>query len=296
MTHKILKDENKIKIQGIKKKFRVLGIRQIPEKAELANAFLIKKPSGFYIHIVCYLSKENVLKEIKEKRINQSIGVDLGIKHQLTLSTGEKLNWFIPETKRLKFLQKALSKKHKGSKNYQKTKELIKKEWEYIYNKRQDTLNKAVSHLKKFSLVAVQNDSIKGWHKGWFGKQVQDTGIGGITARLKSLATLIPVFFVDRYEPTTQTCFVCGNREQIPLSQRVFRCSKCGAEIDRDVNSARNILKLALEKLTGEGQPTQTLPTDCGEVKPVEMETTARILGSNSYIRVSYTSLKQEAR
>ncbi len=103
-----------------------------------------------------------------------------------------------------------------------------------------------------------------------FGKQVQNTGIGGITARLKNLATLIPVFFVDRYEPTTQTCSFCGHRQKVELSERTFRCQNCGREIDRDVNAARNILNIAIERIKREGKLFKTLPVDYGEVKPVE--------------------------
>ncbi|WP_457679926.1 RNA-guided endonuclease InsQ/TnpB family protein [Thermovibrio sp.] len=249
ITYKISGDKNRVKIQGIKKKFRVLGLHQILKNAELAEAQLVKKPSGYYLHVVCYLPKEEVLREIKEKQVKEPIGIDLGIKHQLTLSNGEKFGWYIPETKRLKKLQKALSRKQKGSKNYWKVKQLIRREWEYVNNKRKDVQNKVISYLKKFSLIAIQNDNIKSWKDGYFGKQIQNTGIGGITARLKSLATLIPVVFVDRYEPTTQTCSFCGNRQEISLSERTFKCRKCGREIDRDVNSARNILRIALSRL-----------------------------------------------
>ncbi|WP_027720027.1 RNA-guided endonuclease TnpB family protein [Desulfurobacterium sp. TC5-1] len=270
ITYKISGDRNRIKIQGIKKKFRVLGLHQLIEDCEIANGLLVKKPSGYYLYVTCYLQKEKALEEIKKKQTRQPIGIDLGIKHQITLSNGEKISWYVEETKRLKKLQKTLSRKQKGSKNYFKTKLKIQKEWEYIQNKRKDTLNKAISHLKKFFLIAIQNDSIKGWHEGYFGKQVQNTGIGGITARLKRLATLIPVFFVDRYEPTTQVCSFCGHRQKIPLSERTYKCPLCGKEIDRDVNSAKNILKIAVEKLKGEGKLLKTLPVDCGEVTPVE--------------------------
>ncbi len=264
ITYKISGDRNRIKIQGIKKNFRVLELHQIPKNAELAEAHLVKKPSGYYLHVVCYLPKEEALKEIGEKQTAQPIGIDLGVKHQLTLSNGEKISWYIPETKRLKKLQKSLSRKQKGSKNYWKIKQLIRREWEYINNKRKDTLNKVVSYLKRFPLIAIQDDSIKSWKEGYFGKQIQNTGIGGITARLKHLATLIPVVFVDRYEPTTQTCSFCGHRQRVSLSERTFKCQSCGREIDRDVNSARNILRIAVEKLKGEGKLLKTLPVDCG--------------------------------
>ncbi|GAB6075294.1 RNA-guided endonuclease InsQ/TnpB family protein [Desulfurobacterium crinifex] len=247
-TYEIFRGSNKVKIQGFKKKFRILGLHQIPENAEFANAYFVRKPSGFYIHVTCYLPKEQVINEIKEKQIDEPIGVDLGVKDQLTLSNGEKIRWQVPETKRLKRLQQSLARKKKGSKNYWKALMKIKREYEYLTNKRKDFLNKAVALLKRFKFIAIQNDSIKGWQEGLFGKQVHYSGIGGITARLRNLATLIPemVKFVPRFEPTTQTCSKCGHRQKISLSQRVFKCEKCGLEIDRDINSALVILKLGL--------------------------------------------------
>ena len=68
ITYKISGDRNRIKIQGIKKKFRVLGLHQIPKNSELAEAQLVKKSSGYYLHVVCYLPKEEVMKEIKKKQ------------------------------------------------------------------------------------------------------------------------------------------------------------------------------------------------------------------------------------
>ncbi|GAB6075301.1 RNA-guided endonuclease InsQ/TnpB family protein [Desulfurobacterium crinifex] len=247
-TYEIFRGSNKVKIQGFKKKFRILGLHQIPENAEFANAYFVRKPSGFYIHVTCYLPKEQVINEIKEKQIDEPIGVDLGIKNQLTLSNGEKIRWQVPETKRLKRLQQSLARKKKGSKNYWKVLMKIKREYEYLTNKRKDFLKKAVAFLKRFKFIAIQDDSIKGWQEGLFGKQVHYSGIGGITARLRNLATLIPemVKFVPRFEPTTQTCSRCGHRQKISLSQRVFKCEKCGLEIDRDINSALVILKLGL--------------------------------------------------
>ena len=288
-----------MKIQGIKKWFRVLGLIQVPQNAEIANAYLIKKPSGYYLYVVCYLWKEEVLEEIKGKQFSIPVGIDLGIKDQLTLTTGEKIRWYIPETNRLKKLQKILARKRKGSKNYLKVKRLIQKEWEYIKNKRKDIINKVISYLKRFPFIAVQSDSVKAWHEGLFGREVQNTGIGGITARLECLATLIPVEFVDRYEPTTQTCSKCGFRQKLELSQRIFECPRCGQRIDRDLNSAWNILELGLEQLAQKNKALadrlmSALPVDRGEVKPVEREASAPcfVPGVSSLVEAGSPSLQ----
>ena len=104
---------------------------------------------------------------------------------------------------------------------------------------------------------------------------MQNTGIGGITARLKYLATLIPVEFIPKYEATTQICCKCGFRQKVELKERTYRCPKCGLEIDRDLNAAWNILKKGLEFLAKGNKVLadrlmSALPVGCGEVTPVE--------------------------
>ncbi len=99
---------------------------------------------------------------------------------------------------------------------------------------------------------------------------------------------------MDRYEATTKICSQCGNKkEDIKLSDRTYKCEVCGLIIDRDLNSAINILKIGLEKV--EETTIKNIGLDRPELTPVERKATARILGSNPYIRVSYASLKQEA-
>jgi transposase len=287
ITFKVLKDKNRIKIQGLKKPVRVLGLHQIPENSEIAKAQLIKKPDGYYIYLTCYIDKNQTIEE----KINKPIAIDFGIKHQLILSNGIKINYSIEETKRLKKLQKKLSRQKKGSKNYFKTKHKIQKEHQELYNRRKDIQNKIYSLLKKYEYVLIQDEAIKQWHSGLFGKQVQNTGIGGIISRLKNnLETLISV---DRYEATTKICSNCGNKkEDITLSDRTYKCDKCGLAIDRDLNSAINILRIGLSKV--ETTTIKNLPLDWWDVKPVEWETTVRVL-SNDNIRISHTTMKQEA-
>ncbi len=302
ITFKVLKDKNRIKLQGLKEPVRVLGLHQLPEDCDIAKAELIKKPDGYYIYLTCYINKQT--EKQKQEKINKPIGIDFGIKHQLTLSNGIKINYSVEETKRLKKLQRKLSRQQKGSRNYQKTKHKIQRQHQKIYNRRKDIKNKILSLLKRYEYVLIQEEQIKNWHSGLFGKQIQSTGIGGIISMLKqNIETLIPV---DRYEATTKICSRCGSRkEDIALSNRTYKCDNCGLIIDRDVNSATNILKVGLQKV--EKTTIKNLPTDCGEVTPVERDiceakwqlkeeqATARILGSNPYIRVSYTSAKQEA-
>jgi transposase len=292
---------NKVHIQGLKKEFRVLGLHQIPDNAEITKGELIKKPSGYYLYVTTFLNVEpdkiktrkGKVKERYVERFDKPIGIDFGIKDQLTLSNSMKINYKVKESKRLKRLQKQLARKkgfkkgERKSKNFFKTLNKIKREYGKLSNIKKDIENRVFAFIKSYEKVYIQDENIKGWKSGLFGRNIQHTSIGGITSRLKNnLETLV---LMDRFLPTTQTCSNCGHKQKISLSDRVFKCESCGFEIDRDWNSARDMV------LFGEKTPLKNLPEDFWEATPVEREATARILESNPYIRVSYTSMKQEA-
>ena len=279
VTYKIDRSRNRVKIQGIRKWFRVLGLHQIPENADIANAHLVKKPSGCYLYVTCYVPKgSDTVKQL----IDKPIGIDFGIKNQLTLTNGIVISWSITETKRLKRLQQQLARKKKGSNNYRKCRKKLQKEYEYVTNIRKDIQNRIYGLLKYYKVVVIQDENVKGWHSGLFGKQVQSTGIGGITSRLKhSLETLI---LVDRYKKTTGVCCNCGNKKDLTLADRTFVCDQCGLKIDRDLNSAITILKIGLKEET---TSLKNLPLGWWEVTPVERDVTVRVLGPSSYIRAN---------
>jgi len=109
-------------------------LHQIPQDCEIANAQLVKKPSGYYVYITCYVKKECLERD----KIGDAVGIDFGVSNKLTLSNGLTVDFEIEESKRLKRLQKELARKKKGSKNYVKTKEKIQKEHEKLTNKRKD--------------------------------------------------------------------------------------------------------------------------------------------------------------
>ncbi len=241
ITYKIDKQHNKVKIQGLGS-FRVLGLRQISEDMEIANGFLVKKADGYYLHIVCYKQKEKITE------IEKPIAIDFGIENKINLSNGVKIDYEVPETRRLKILQRKLPKKVKGSKNYHKLNELIQREHLNIQRIKKEVQNKIIALTKRYSRVIFQDDNIKSWKEGWFGKQVQYSGIGGITERLRNnLST--PISVIDRYQTTSKICFRCKQRIEISLSDRVFRCPVCGYEENRDINSARNMLQIALDRV-----------------------------------------------
>ena len=266
---------NRVRIQKLGK-FRVLGLHQIPADAEIANAVLLRKPNGYYLHVTCYLPKDS---RTSPNPVDKDIGIDFGVGSKLTLSNGIRIDFEVHETPRLKQLQRKLAGTQKGSRNREKIQFLLRKEYEKLNNRRKDAQNKVLAFLKIYRKVVFQDDCVKGW-SAVFGRQVHSSGIGGLKSRLRtSLETSVAV---ERTETTTKECFACGKRRDLSLWDRVIEC-ECGWKCDRDVNAALVILRkglgLGVEQAVGLDRP---------ELKPREREAAARILGSNPYIRVSF--------
>lgn len=270
-TYKIDFQRNKVRVQRLGC-FRVLGLKQIPQGAEIASAVLLKKPDGYYLHITCFVPAK------REVLVEKPLAIDFGVKDKVTLSCGFKIDFAIPESKRLKRLQRSLARKKKGSRNYNKTVELIRREYQRLSNIKRDIHNRILAIAKKYACVVLQKDRIKNWHTGWFSKAVQYSGIGKLRARLCS--SLDTILELDCFERTTKICYNCGAYLEVSLRDRVIHCPECGTSVDRDINACYNMLRLALSH-------NQSLPLDWREVKPVEREVISRIVGVNPYIRLS---------
>jgi transposase len=91
-----------------------------------------------------------------------------------------------------------------------------------------------LAFFRHYGVIVYQDDNIKAWHEGWFGSQVQYAGIGKLKARLRNNLATIPV---ERFEATTQECCVCGWKQKLSLSQRIYHCPVCGSIIDREFPS-----------------------------------------------------------
>jgi putative transposase len=99
-------------------------LNQIPKDAEFANANLIRKSSGFYLKVTCFMPIETSSTSFKKSTFKNSskeiVGIDFGIKDDLTLSNGIKFQTKFPITEKIKKSQRKLSRKKKYSKNYEK--------------------------------------------------------------------------------------------------------------------------------------------------------------------------------
>jgi putative transposase len=240
-TYRFFDDGKRLKLQGCKYKFRINGFDQIPKEAEFTSATLCTRHNDFYLKVTCYLPKEE--KEFDE----ESTGIDFGLATTLTLSNGDKINLKYRENKRLRKSSRRLKKRVKGSKNYFKMKNQVNKEYHKLTNRKKDKKNKIVSKIvNKYKIVIVQDENIKGWHSGLYGRSVQQSLLGGIMRDLERKShTFIKV---DRFFPSTQLCPKCGKKNKHHVSVRTYSCS-CGFTEDRDIKAARCIETEGLKEL-----------------------------------------------
>ncbi|MHC1631452.1 MAG: RNA-guided endonuclease InsQ/TnpB family protein [Methanotrichaceae archaeon] len=177
-----------------------------------------------------------------------AIGVDVGLKTLAATSAGELIgypDYLHTEEKKLAKSQRELSRKKKGSNNRAKAKLKVAKIHRKITRRRDDYLHKVSRHLTDSAdMVVFENLNIQGMVKNHhLAKSIADHSWGKLIRFTQSKAAKVGkvVELVDaRY--TSQICSNCGIIVPKTLAQRVHRCSKCGLEMDRDVNAAINIM------------------------------------------------------
>lgn len=269
ITHRIDFESNKISIQGIKKDIKVNGLNQIKEFAskfpdlEIANAKLLKINDDYYLNLTIYHS------DIEKK--NETIGIDMGIKEQITLSNGVGFTYNIKESKQLKKLQRRLSKK-KGSKksdkksnNFYKTLSKLKKEYKKVSNKRTNINNHIFGLIESYKFISMQDEMIKSWHQHkLFGKKIQYSGLGAIKSKIKNLESH-RINLLSKSLPTTKGCSNCGSIKNMTLNDRVYICPECNIKIPRDLNSTFNMIKLS--KFSVEHRKTMPLEDKSSALK-----------------------------
>ena len=238
-THRVV-DESTFRIVKIGQ-VKVKGLQQIPQDAEFATATLNHKPDGYYVHLTVFIPI--TLDFSWESR--PDVGIDLGIKDTLITSEGHKYHVRVEIPSRLKGLQRKLARQRKGSQNYIKTVNALRREYQKISNVKNDHANKIVHELtSNFGIVYMQDEMVHNWHSGLFGKQVQVSILGRLKAKLVNNPR---VCVINKKCATTQLCSNCGSLNKHTLDKRVYRCS-CGYCEDRDIHSAKNMLVFGMDE------------------------------------------------
>lgn len=205
------------------------------------------------------------------------VGVDLGIKVLATLSDGTVIPGPKPHgnlLRKLRRLNRSLSRKRKGSANWEKAKRKLARLHTRIAYIRDDALHKLTTHLvSEYDVIGIEDLNVRGMVKNRrLSRAIMDQAFGKFRRQLAYKAEWygVSVVVADRFFPSSQMCSSCGQLHDIPLSQRVMRCA-CGLEIDRDLNAAIN-----LERVAASSAETENACGGQGSGLPLASETGSR--------------------
>ncbi len=184
----------------------------------------------------------------------QSVGADFGMKDAfLTLSNSEKIQspQFLKQSlKELRTLNKALSRKVKGSRNWWRYVLQLTRLYRHIANQRRDWHFKLATDLcKRFDMIVTETLNLDGMKRLW-GRKVSDLAFRQFVEILEYKCFKHKREFrqVGQWTATTKPCSGCGHHNKhLTLSDRQWTCPECGSHHDRDVNAAINILRAACD-------------------------------------------------
>ena len=219
----------------------------------LYSVTISKSSSGKYY---ASISAEVDIKNFEKS--NQNCGIDLGIKDFCVLNDGtrfENPKFLVHNEKRLRLLQKSLSRKIYGSKNYEKARLKLAKFHEYIVNCRKDYLHKISLYLvKNYDIICSETLRVRNMvKKHSLAKLIIDVSWYEFCRQLecKCLWYGKKLVQISTNFASSQLCSKCGykNSKVKNLSVREWDCPECHTPNDRDINASTNILKEGLRIL-----------------------------------------------
>ena len=214
----------------------------------IINATIEKETTNKYYVSVVVEETETISSNIIPKNI---VGIDLGIKDLVVTSDGEKYNnhkELLKNEKRLKRLQRKLSRQIKGSNNYYKTKEKIARIHSKIKNSRKHNIISIVNKIvKEHDIIVSEKLKVQEMtHNHKLAKSILNSSFNKICQLLEWKCKLMGKYYyqVDTYFPSSKKCSHCDNKtkETNNLNVRNWICEKCGCENDRDINASINIM------------------------------------------------------
>jgi putative transposase len=248
-------EENKLIIPKFKDGIKIDLHQEI--NGDILFATISKSASGkYFVSITCEVNHKPFDKT------NSNVGIDTGIKDLAILSDGttyENIRSLKSKLKKLKYNQRQLSKKIKGSSSRNKQKQKLAIVHEKITNVRKDYLHKVSTEIvKNHDIISVEDLSVKNIMKNHkLAQAMSDVSLGTFYSMLEYKCEWNDKQFVkiDRFFPSSKTCSNCGwINQDLTLNIREWSCPSCGEKHDRDFNASKNILKQGLKIiLSGSG-------------------------------------------
>lgn len=244
--------------------------RPVPDGFVVKQVRVVRKASGWYAMLVL----ESDVSIPDAMPVGNAVGIDLGLEKFLAVSTGKLVDrpkFFVELQGKLKWLQRQLKDKVKGSNNYRKAQRQIAKLHEHVHNTRREFHFLTAHQLcDGVGMIFAEDLNLVALGRGMLAKHCLDAGWGGFLEILNWVCKKRGVYFA-RVNPngTSQTCPICGvHTGKKELSERVHHCESCGYITDRDVASA---MVVEQRGLTAVGQIV-VLPVEEGSLRAPMMQ------------------------
>ena len=217
------------------------------EFSKVTGFTISRENNKYYISFTFYT-------DIESKETSESVGIDLGIKDFVICSDGTvypNMRFLEKSLRKLKISQRRLSKKKKDSKNREKARLKVSKQYKKVKNQRNDYQHKISRELAdNFKVICLETLNVKNMVKNRkLSKAISDVSWSSFVSKLqyKIAENQGCLVKIDRFYPSSKTCSNCGCvKDKLLLSERTYHCEECGFTIDRDLNASINILKTGL--------------------------------------------------
>ena len=229
----------------------IVWSRPLPDGATPSTVTVSQDPAGrWFISLLC---DDPTVRPLPA--MDTAVGVDVGLEHLLTLSTGEKITNPRHERRdraRLAKAQRSLAKKARGDgANRAKARRKVAKIHARIADRRRDHLHKVTTRLvRENQTIVIEDLTVRNMVKNHrLARAISDAAWSEFRNMLEYKAAWYgrDVIVVDRFFPSSKLCSHCGMLAgSMPLHVRTWTCEGCGTTHDRDGNAAHNLLAAGL--------------------------------------------------
>ncbi|MEU9887362.1 transposase [Sphaerisporangium sp. NPDC051011] len=238
--------------------------RSLP--ADPSSVTVVKDAAGRYFASFVVDVEQRPLAPVESE-----VGIDLGLSAFAVLSDGRKIDaprFLRRAEKKLKKLQRALSRKVKGSSNRAKARRKVARQHAKVADARREFHHRQSTRIvRENQAIYVEDLAVAGLARTRLAKSVHDAGWSAFVGMLEYKAALYGRVFhrIDRWFPSSKLCSGCGTvAGKMPLKVREWSCP-CGVVHDRDVNAARNILAAGRRQVAAGRKPA---PETGGKRRP----------------------------
>ncbi|MER6678880.1 RNA-guided endonuclease TnpB family protein [Streptomyces sp. NPDC000983] len=259
----------------------IVWSRPLPEGASPSTVTVSQDAAGrWFVSLLCEDPSVQPLPAT-----DAAVGIDVGLDHLLTLSTGQKVANPRHERRdrtRLAKAQRQLSRKARGDgANRVKARRKVAKIYARIADRRRDHLHKLTTRLvRENQTIVIEDLTVRNMLKNRrLARAISDAAWADFRSLLEYKARWYGrnVIAVDRWFPSSRLCSACGAlQDRMPLNIRTWTCDSCGTTHDRDVNAAKNILAVGLTaSVCGAGtRPQRSTPggQSATKQKPLQRE------------------------